>query len=126
MPRRNRPIMNALRSQIRMLEGNPGLPGGVLQRNPIPATQKIREAVWQSGPAHELSHVMQHHTSNPDPQTGVCPPGTAICGDPVPGHPPPCCPIEIKGPTPAGTYNRQVRHRLTLRQRLARFLGIHR
>jgi hypothetical protein len=28
--RRNRPVMNALRGQIRMLEGNPGLPGGVL------------------------------------------------------------------------------------------------
>lgn len=28
--RRNRPVMNALRSQIRKLEGNPGLPGGVL------------------------------------------------------------------------------------------------
>lgn len=40
-------------------------------------------------------------------QTPVCPAGTEICGDAVPGHAPPCCQIIVQGPTPAGAYRRR-------------------
>lgn len=80
---------------------------GRVRTNPIPVTQHIREA------AHGL---------NPEGgQTSVCPLGTEVCGDPLPGHAPPCCPIKVQGPTPAGASRRPklgFRDRLKLSYRL--------
>lgn len=42
---------------------------------------------------------VNRHRRNEGGQTPVCPTGQEVCGDPVPGHGPPCCPI-IKTPTP--------------------------
>lgn len=47
---------------------------------------------------------------NPEtpPWTPVCPEGQEVCGDPVPGQSPPCCPI-IKTPTPTQRVRRRLR-----------------
>lgn len=45
--RRNRHVMNSLRSQIRLFKGNPGLPGGVLPRAPNPGPYHYGR--WMSG-----------------------------------------------------------------------------
>lgn len=66
--------------------------------NPFPVTQKIREAA---------------HRFNPEgPFTPACPLGQ----EPCPADPDLCCPIPIKGPTPASASRR--RRRLSLRDRI--------
>lgn len=59
--------------------------------------------------------------SNPEGggQTTVCPPGQEVCGDPTPGHGPPCCPI-IVTPTPPTPVPLR-RHPLQLRVRRGRW-----
>lgn len=58
-------------------------------------------------------------TRNPEgpTQTPVCPVGQEVCGDALPGHPPPCCAIKVQGPTPAQRIRRRFRHLVS------RFLG---